>query len=687
MRLRGHVRMESDEWRLSDFAFRLGRSTMTGEFARVAIDRQPLIKARLDVEQLDVRELESMLPPAAAKPVQQGAASAPNTLDLPILPRGIDLSDADIEVRVKQVGMEPADITDASFSGRIRNGKMDASPFAANIAGTAFSGAVALDLRGQVPEATLWVAANTVDVGKLLHNLKVTEDLDARVESLRVQLVGRGSRLGEMLEKSALDANLETGQLTIRDPARKPLVTIGVKTARVVADPGKPVALDVDGAIDQTPVAIRVTTGAVREFMTSGKKVPFSLNAEAAGARLDLTGRVSVPISQREGELELRIAGARLDSLNELARVELPPWGPWSLGGRFVASQNGYQVPDLMLGVGESRLQGNGSYMSGAQRPRIDMALTAPRIQLDDFELGTWSAFEKREAKPENKMTMEELRVKAKKAAAQGQKLLSPQTLRRLDAYLDVQVDEVLSGADRLGSGKLHAQLANGKLNFGPTQVNVPGGAALLSASYEPTDRDVAVQVHVDVDRFDYGILARRIKPGTDLEGLFSLRMDLESRAPTLDALMAHADGRIDFAVWPRNMRAGIFDLWAVNRVSRAGARGRPCRRVQGQLRRGPFQSAQRQAVAGRDPARHQPHACGRRRAGGLRNGDVVSAPGARGQGAAVLQPGHPDRGDRQAHRLQDRRGAGWCRRHDGAAAHVAVRGANREAGQRPSTA
>ena len=28
---------------------------------------------------------------------------------------------------------------------------------------------------------------------------------------------------------------------------------------------------------------------------------------------------------------------------------------------------------------------------------------------------------------------------------------------------------------------------------------------------------------------------------------------------------MAHANGRIDFAVWPKNMRSGIFDLWAVN--------------------------------------------------------------------------------------------------------------------------
>ena len=28
---------------------------------------------------------------------------------------------------------------------------------------------------------------------------------------------------------------------------------------------------------------------------------------------------------------------------------------------------------------------------------------------------------------------------------------------------------------------------------------------------------------------------------------------------------MAHADGHIDLAVWPSNLRAGIIDRWAAN--------------------------------------------------------------------------------------------------------------------------
>ncbi|MCC7547948.1 MAG: AsmA family protein [Burkholderiales bacterium] len=563
--LEGRARATADEWRLSDYRFRLGNTRMSGEFARVGLRTSPLIQARLDVQRLDVPELDSMLPPSPPEPKDDAPR---NTLDLPILPQGIDLSDADVAVRVEHVAMKPAHTTDVAFDGRIRQGRMEPSPFSARIAGTAFSGAIALDLRGSVPQASLWVAANAVDVGELLRRLNVAKGIQAQVDSLRLQLIGRGSRLGEMLAKSELDANLEDGSLVLTDPAGKPLVKVDVDNGRALAEPGQPMRVDLHGMIDETPVAIGVTTGTALSFLAGEDKVPFALRAQAAGAILQLDGRVKVPITQAEGELGLRIQGERLDSMNRLARVELPPWGPWSLSGRFVASARGYEVPDLALRVGDSRLVGQGSYVSAAQRPRVDVKLAAPRVQLDDFQFGTWSPFERKASgaqQNDSTMDVEQMRARAKEAAAEGQRLLSPETLRRMDAYLDVRVDEVLSGSDRLGSGALHAQLAQGRLEFGPAQVEVPGGSARFAATYEPTGRDVAVSMQIAADRFDYGILARRVKPGTDFEGLVSLHLDISGRAPTLDAVMAHSDGRIDVAVWPRNMRAGIFDLWAVN--------------------------------------------------------------------------------------------------------------------------
>ena len=228
-------------------------------------------------------------------------------------------------------------------------------------------------------------------------------------------------------------------------------------------------------------------------------------------------------------------------------------------------SPRGYEVNDLRLQVGASVLAGQGRLDTEGGRPRIDIGLTAPIIQLDDFKLGDWAPVEKKpEEKPET-LSADELRSKAAAASDKAQKLLSPEMLRRQDVALKVVVNQVLSGQDQLGSGKLEARLENGRADIGPIEVQVPGGSAKLQLGYEPTEQDVKVDLHIDVQKFDYGVLARRIKPETDLSGTFSIRMDVDSRARYLSDILRHGNGRIEFAVWPQNMQSGIFDLWAVN--------------------------------------------------------------------------------------------------------------------------
>ena len=347
----GHVRVESDEWHLSPLTVRLGKTAMHADLARVGIGKQPLVTAALTVDNLDVKELESMLPPKDPK------APAKSMIDLPILPQGIDLMDADVDVKLKRIDMQPAPVTDVSFTGRIREGRMWPSPFSAKLAGATFAGAIALDLRSNVPEASVWVAAEKVDVGALLRQLRLVQDLEARVELLRAELIGRGSRLGEMLERSSLLAEMESGQLTLRDPNKtlQLAIEVGKGTARV--SPGKPLTVDLDGRIDVTPVTIRVVGAELPDLLKTGSSVPFALTAEAAGARLQLEGKVALPVTQREVELDLSVRGDRFDSLNQLARVQLPPWGPWTFGGRFRVWKTGYEVPDLAVRVGESTLE------------------------------------------------------------------------------------------------------------------------------------------------------------------------------------------------------------------------------------------------------------------------------------------------------------------------------------------
>ena len=556
----GKAALRSRQWSLAGFSLQLGRTTLTAEAVQTGIDTRPLLKVRLAAEQIDVAELESLV-----SQTQKKRASGP-VLNIPILPQGIDLTDADIEVRLKRFLGSPLEVRDVSFDGHIRDGYMYPSQFAINVADTALNGAILLDLRGNEPNAGLWLYANNADIGNVLRKLDLARNIDATFDLMQIYLATRSTRLGDLIARADLTANLAGGRITLRDPNTRAEARIALETGLLRAAPGDKARLDLKGTIDDNPVEISVETASARDLVNPKLPVPFKLTTEAAATRLELSGAIARPLGNPEVELALEVHGTRFDTLNKLARASLPPWGPWSAVGKFRMSARGYEVDDLVFKVRESALNGKGKYETSTGRPRIEIALAAPNIQLDDFKFGGWSLFEKKPADESDKtLTADEMRAKAAEASKQAQELLSPEMLRRQDAYLTVQVDQVLAGQDKLGSGRLEAKLENGRADIGPVELNVPGGSAKLSLGYEPTEQDVKVDTHIEVTKFDYGILARRIKPESDLRGTFSLNVDVSSRARYLGDILRHGSGRIDFAVWPENMQSGVFDMWAVN--------------------------------------------------------------------------------------------------------------------------
>ena len=563
--LSGRARMTSEAWRLEDFEARVGRTRLAAGLSRTGLrGPAPLVTLSLAADVIDVAELSRLLPPPAPKP--KSAEPSRPMLQIPILPKGVDLTDADVTVRVKQLAGAPLDPRDIAFDGRIREGAMQPSGFAVRVADTPLRGAVSLDLRGETPGGSLWLFAEDVDAGRILRQLDLARDLDARVDALRIFLQARASLLGDMLAQSSLVGNVEGGRVTLRDPNTKAQVRIALQKGELRADPGEPVRLDLAGAIDDTPVKLELETAPAAVLVDAARPIPFRFAAEAARTRVALNGSIARPVGAGDIELDLDAAGPRFDALNTLTRTDLPPWGPWRVAGRLRITASGYEVPNLTLAVGSSRLDGRGRLDTTAQPPRIDVSLASPRIQLDDFRLGEWSPVEKKPAATQDKpMSLEEIKAKAREASDEAQKMLSPAVLRRQNAFLAVSVEQVLSGADRLGSGSLEAKLENGRATLGPAMVNVPGGSAELSLYYEPTDGDVKAGTRMRVERFDYGVLARRLKPGTDLAGRVSLRVNVDSKARYLSDILRYGSGRIDFAVWPENMKSGVIDLWAVN--------------------------------------------------------------------------------------------------------------------------
>ncbi len=153
-------------------------------------------------------------------------------------------------------------------------------------------------------------------------------------------------------------------------------------------------------------------------------------------------------------------------------------------------------------------------------------------------------------------------------APGRARALLNPETLGSLDARLALAVEQVLLGQDRLGRGSLLVTLEDARLQIDPLEVELPGGSAEARFLYHPGGGAVVLELAAKVEELDYGVLARRIDPDSPVGGRLSLDLDLKARGDSVDALLNNGQGHLDFGLWPEQLEADLFELWAVNVIS-----------------------------------------------------------------------------------------------------------------------
>ena len=564
--LAGQLHMAEDQWKLSNLVFQLGQSGVYAELSRSRHNGRPLLSGRIEATSVHVAELESIVSGQVATKAHAAPKSS-TTLDIPLLPRRLVFDDADLRLRAQGIQGTRLPMGELGFDMHLRQGYMQSSPFFADIAGARFDGALMLDLREE-PRVQLWLGATDVDIGKVLRQLKLARDLDAGFDRFALYLDSHSAQLSSLLANAKLIGEIRGGRLLMRDAGSGHKTSIAIKQGTLTAMPGERLRLELGAALEDIPLELALYSAPVKDLIDASRRVPFELSMSAVSTRMTLSGTMDRDIEARDVELGMKVQGERFNQLDKLLHVSLPPWGPWSASGRFRMSTRGYEVEDLQLIVANSTLTGRGSLVTSTARPRLDMALNSPLIQLDDFALNGWSAIEGKTttaAPADLALDQEALRKAAAEKSDQIQGLLSPATLKKIEASLAVRVERVMSGKDVLGNGEMLARLHDGRADIGPIKVEMPGGSALWSLAYEPTDRDVMARLKIDVDNFDYGVLGRRIKPDTDIDGRFTLHANVSSRAPRLSQILQHGSGQIDFAVWPKNLRSGVFDMWAVN--------------------------------------------------------------------------------------------------------------------------
>ncbi len=479
-----------------------------------------------------------------------------------------------LKIGVEEIVTGVIGVSDVELTIDMEKGKLRHSPFQARIGGSLFTGRAAIDLSDEVPSAHLELATDYFSLPELLRELAIEQVPEVSAAHLGLDMSFAGKNVKEMLLMANYHAQLRDAKIMID---RAPLVplTVDLEQADYLAAANQAAMMSVNGEVNSLPLHLESQTSG---FLARGTEKPVSLSLQGniGDNRVEIDGRINRKKQNQESfRLSSVFSGVQLDTLNELLGLDLPPLGPYELAGTLASrADKSVGLYDMGLRIGDSVLKGEmiltalpDEETDTNGKISVQISLESRTIQLNDFQFGQWSPLTGSRLAGAEADTA---------AAAENESslrmydLFSEEVAEKIMGTLEVLVQEVLSGEDRLGHGYLKARLEKGVYMLDDLQLGIPGGTVQISGQLEPQREKVGGQLVMNIEDFDYGILIRRRQPESTLKGLINLNLELKSEAANPALLNENLNGRFRLGILPEEFRAGAFDLWAVNIITAA---------------------------------------------------------------------------------------------------------------------
>jgi hypothetical protein len=136
--LRGQLVLAEDIGRLQFLQVQIDGTRFNGELDWSGDDHIALAHAVLHFEELDPADIDA-LGPLVNRSSDEGAARGV-AIDMPVLPRRVEIINADVDLTIEHILLTLLDVTEVSLSARLREGELQRAPFHAHIGAAEFQG-------------------------------------------------------------------------------------------------------------------------------------------------------------------------------------------------------------------------------------------------------------------------------------------------------------------------------------------------------------------------------------------------------------------------------------------------------------------------------------------------------------------------------------------------------------------
>ncbi len=478
-----------------------------------------------------------------------------------LVPEDLPLENLAISLDIEELIIGGRRVSGISFAGEMRNRQVKEAPFHVRFKNSEVSGDLTFDFTGDTTVFSAHSKATAINAGAMLQELGFVQGLSMHFDRVLTELNSRGRTVGELIDNLSFTVHSAGGHYVYLDPNTGSELSIVLHDSSVTLIPEQALSIDLKGQIRGVPISIGLRVEDLRGRKSEENiSLPVTIEIQSEDTLGELRGDLPLPISLDKASLRYRLRGKSFSSLNDLFLVRLPDIGPYELAGTFGRRDDGYYLDEMSVMIGSSSLHGRFYLDTTASPPRVSIELNSPRVQLYDFKT-SWARTNEPSAEG--------------RGAGQGfesnmQRLSDQRVLDTYDLVAEVEVKEVMSGEDFLGSGLARIEQKGGRLTISPLTLQMSGGTVALDFSVAPSaeTQKRLYRLDIQVQDFNYGIIARFLRPDTDMSGILDLQTSLAGHSSDFRSLMANASGTVNLLIRPQKMRSGIFDLWAINLLS-----------------------------------------------------------------------------------------------------------------------
>jgi len=330
---------------------------------------------------------------------------------------------------------------------------------------------------------------------------------------------------------------LKSGKITYRDHRTGKTETIELASLDLKSPLfGGGTDIDIKGSYNKTPFQVNGNIGLISTALNSNEKWPLKLEARAVNTKVSLEGNIQDLMNARGIDLKLKVEGQDLAEFEKFIGEPLPVKGPFQVSGQFQSpSENVVQVSDLLVVLGESRIQGSVKVTRTARRPQIEARLTSKQLDLRPMLA---------EDRGSKGTPRQPVNSGSKKDKVFPDTPLQLDALHLVDALVQLTATRILTPHLAFNDFLVDLSLKDGVLSIKQIKAGDEGGSRLAGnmeiAAQKPGTR---MNLKLDIHDLDLGQMAKDTGVSDAVAGKLNLELDLTGQGNSVAAIMAGLNG------------------------------------------------------------------------------------------------------------------------------------------------